>query len=78
MMEAMYEADAARQLEEDKSRKMTYVGASEKHKMDSGKESDHRLGKYDTEPSYVRAVGDEYDQMKVNSDLLTKGQANCC
>ena len=58
MMEAMYEADEARQLEEDRARLLSYVGESENYEKESKREMDDCLGTYDTVSSDVRAVGD--------------------
>ena len=44
MMEALYEADESRQLEEDRARLLPYVGESENYEKESKREMDDCLG----------------------------------
>ena len=50
MMEAMYEADEARQLEENRARLLSYVDESEEPEKESRREADDCLGTHDSVP----------------------------
>ena len=61
MTEAMYEADEARQLEEDRIRVMANTGDSEEYKEESQRQTGDCPGTYDSASSDVRAAGDSPD-----------------
>ena len=61
MMEAIYEAEEARQLEENRTRVLANAGDSEEYKEDSQRGTDDCPGAYDTVSSDVRAAGDGPD-----------------